>query len=140
MKSFNEYVNEAKQNYIFGGTDDRNTAIEDGKPFSKLKHGENIYVYVSDMHHDSATIVPVDYVAYEKAAHSSSLRVYLQEGGYYGIKKEEAETSLSIRESVNAKTGKNHFVCLSTDQEDLKAIVKQNFNVEIVKFSTRWNR
>lgn len=42
MKTFEQYINEAKQNYIFGGTDNRNARI-DGFPFRELVDGDEIY-------------------------------------------------------------------------------------------------
>jgi surface protein len=35
MKTFEQYINEAKQNYIFGGTDDRNVDAQEYKYFPK---------------------------------------------------------------------------------------------------------
>ncbi len=43
MKTFSEYINESRQNYIFGGTDDRNTVIEEPKTFAELQDGDEIY-------------------------------------------------------------------------------------------------
>ena len=36
-------ANESRQNYIFGGTDDRNTVIEEPKTFAELQDGDEIY-------------------------------------------------------------------------------------------------
>ena len=48
MRTFTEYINEARHDYIFGGTDDRNTRI-DGMPFRELQDGDEIYWwYASD--------------------------------------------------------------------------------------------
>ncbi len=45
MKTFEQYINEARQNYIFGGTDDRNTEIKTDVTFAELKQGDNIYYW-----------------------------------------------------------------------------------------------
>ncbi len=50
MKTFDEYIIESKQNYIFGGTEDRNTDISDGKLFSELKKGDSFYYWCDYPH------------------------------------------------------------------------------------------
>lgn len=42
MKTFEQYIGEARQNYIFGGTDDRNT--DTPKTFDELIEGDDIYM------------------------------------------------------------------------------------------------
>ena len=41
MRTFEEYIVEARQNYIFGGTDNRNTAAI--KTFNELERGDKVY-------------------------------------------------------------------------------------------------
>lgn len=47
MKTFDQYINEARQNYIFGGTDNRNTDENEQKTFEQLKNGDYIYWWVN---------------------------------------------------------------------------------------------
>ena len=43
MKTCSEYINEARQNYIFGGTDNRNVDVE--LVWANVKQGDKIYVW-----------------------------------------------------------------------------------------------
>ena len=42
MRTFEQYINESRQSYIFGGTDNRNTELN--KTFGELVPGDTIYV------------------------------------------------------------------------------------------------
>ena len=44
MRTFEQYINESRQNYIFGGTDDRNTNV-DAKTFSELKPNDFVFAF-----------------------------------------------------------------------------------------------
>lgn len=57
MKTFDQYIsqtsaNEARQSYIFGGTDNRNTEEDKQKSFSQLKDGDYIYWWVNSTPHE----------------------------------------------------------------------------------------
>ena len=43
MRSFEQYINESRQKYIFGGTDDRNINVE--KTFGDMREGDEYYKF-----------------------------------------------------------------------------------------------
>ena len=45
MKTFEQYINEVRHNYIFGGTDNRNTDVEFTKSLYQLEKGDTVYYY-----------------------------------------------------------------------------------------------
>ena len=43
MRTFSEYINESRQKYIFGGTDDRNTKLD--TTFNEIEVGDELYYW-----------------------------------------------------------------------------------------------
>ena len=123
MKTFEQYIGEAKQNYIFGGTDDRNTKIHVN--FKDLVKGDKFYAYnvclsTKEVIRKIHTFIEFGFPSYSK---TEKVMFFTQENGVktsIGVSKEELECSLTCMHMH-----KDIFIIFSTfDIDDEEAINK----------------
>ena len=121
MRTFEEYIVEAKQSYIFGGTDDRNTNVE-SKTFGELVKGDTFYWLYSTIGIPyKRTVRKV-----ETNKRDNAIRIYYKYGKLpftvriVGLKNLN-ETSYDY-ESTNT-VGKPIFYCAATSEEEFLKIV-----------------
>ena len=117
-------ANESRQNYIFGGTDDRNTVIEEPKTFAELQDGDEIYWWCS------LTNVP-----YKRTVHNveikkrdNAIKIYYKNSKLtdfmriVGIKNLN-ETSYDYKSLSHHTYAKSIFYCSATSEKEFLKIV-----------------
>lgn len=121
MKTFEEYINETRQNYIFGGTDDRNTKQPIRKTFGELEKGDFIYIYAP--YWNSEVIRKYKFISYsnisnhpdflymrfKKTRHNSTR---FTEDDRTAIEKSDLDEEAYINRDGNMEDGK--IICITT--------------------------
>lgn len=125
MRSFEQYINEARQNYIFGGTDNRNTDIKEGKPFSKLKEGDKLYIWCDNAEDEVEELSFRASYSYETNKEHVEIDTIEDEPLY--INARDFDSDVSYGESKNTKW------CVATTFEVLQDTVHGVYKVKIDK-------
>lgn len=122
MRTFSEYINEARQNYIFGGTDDR--APEVSKTFAELEEGDTFYWWS-----DLATKGKIyEYVLTSKPRSYKKNYMYLPYTDSHSlwIYKDDKYKEFSFNDESKW--------CIATSVEKLVEVVKDEFDKDIDGF------
>ena len=81
MKTFSEYINEAKQNYIFGGTDNRAPSVP-FTAFNELKEGDTIYQAILSFAHSRVYVWCGEFIKIEYTGDDEATVCYKDKTGY----------------------------------------------------------
>ena len=128
MKTCSEYIDESRQNYIFGGTDNRNTNVKDGKAFSSLRKGDKFYVWFNG-EDDVLEVTFRSLYSYEE----EYVEIETMEDEDFYINVSDIDSDVSYGETKHTKW------CIATTFEALQATVHGVYKVKIDKKNiTTW--
>ncbi len=146
MKTFEQYINESRQKYIFGGTDDRNT-VESPKTFAELENGDIFYSFYFNhrSNNDTAEAEALEFDSIDNFFHpggSASSIEFTRFGNkknmsWYKVQKDELDNTTIVQDNgtslVIISTDKNEFlekIEELTGKKDIKIINQTNYNLE----------
>ena len=131
MKTFEQYINETRQKYIFGGTDDRNTEI--AKTFAELKPGDKFYWFYKRK--ENKTGVAKCYTLTGTSEYDGDIKLYSKHHyDYVCITKDQYESSIFTDEmhGVQYVASTNYDLFIDTVEKEIGIALKET-DIEIVQ-------
>lgn len=123
MRTFTEYISEARQNYIFGGTDDRNTATT--KTFGELVPGDTIYLSGKNV------VIAVTFVRLKRGSIDTLFYTYKDTAGQQYPIALDKHSYADLDSSNIAIVDKISKWIVSTDDETIIEETNKRFNTNL---------